>query len=86
VQYSLLTDQLGSTSVVTDQSGAEKARRLYRPCSDSGTLLTDRQFTGQRSEEAGLGPLYDCNAYSLQPVLFSRLPRATFWRSLRNTR
>ncbi len=63
VLYSLLTDQLGSTSVVTHQSGAEKARQLYRSFGESrwssGTLLTDRQFTGQRSEEAGLGSLYD---------------------------
>lgn len=61
MQYSLLTDQLGSTSVVTDQSGAKKVRQLYRPFGESrgssDTLLTDRQFTGQRSEEASLGSL-----------------------------
>jgi hypothetical protein len=42
----LLSDRLGSTSLVTDQSGAEQARQLYKPFGESrwssGTLLTDR--------------------------------------------
>jgi RHS repeat-associated protein/uncharacterized repeat protein (TIGR01451 family) len=73
VLYYLLNDHLGSTSLVTDQSGVEQARQLYKPFGESrwssGTLLTDRKFTGQRSEEAGLGSLYDYGARMYSPAL-----------------
>jgi RHS repeat-associated protein len=71
--YYLLTDRLGSTSVVTTQSGGVVAQQLYKPWGEarwiSGTLPTDRKFTGQRSEEATLGSLYDYGARAYSPRL-----------------
>ena len=76
--YYLFSDHLGSTNLVTTASGAEVARQLYKPFGEprwtSGTLPTDRRFTGQRSEEATLGSLHDYNArfYSPRWAVFSR--------------
>ena len=64
VVYYLHGDQLGSTSLTTNASGAEVARQLYYPYGEvrwsSGTLPTDYTFTGQRNE-ASFG-LLDYNA------------------------
>ena len=69
--YYLHTDHLGSTSLATDENGNEVARQGYYPYSDTryatGTLPTDRRFTGQRWE-AALG-LYDYKARFYDPVL-----------------
>ena len=73
VLYYLLSDHLGSTSVITDQSGNVVSRQFYKPYGEprwsTGTLPTDRRFTGQRSEEAGLGSLYDYGARFYSPAL-----------------
>jgi RHS repeat-associated protein len=51
-------DHLGSTSVVSDESGQEVGRASYDPFGEvytaTGTLATDRRFTGQRLDETGL--------------------------------
>jgi RHS repeat-associated protein len=51
-------DHLGSTRIMTDQSGAVVARYDYKPFGDtinkSGTLANDIQFTGHRVD-AGIG-------------------------------
>ncbi len=69
----LLTDHLGSTSVSYNTStGAVSAQRytLYgAPRGPASTFSTDYRFTGQRSEEAGLGSLYDYNARHYSPAL-----------------
>jgi len=69
--YFLFGDHLGSTSIVTDQNRTVVAQRLYKPYGETrwanGTLPTDYRFTGQRSEEAGLGSLYDYNARHYSP-------------------
>lgn len=71
--YYLLSDHLGSTAVVANQSGGIVAQQLYKPWGESrwasGTLPTDRKFTGQRSEEANLGSLYDFQARAYSPRL-----------------
>ena len=73
VLYYLLSDHLGSTTVITDQSGNVVSQQLYKPYGEprwsTGTLPTDRRFTGQRSEEAGLGSLYDYGARFYSPAL-----------------
>jgi len=52
VVYYLHTDHLGSTSLVTNDSGGEVARQWYYPYGDTryatGTLPTDCRFTGPR--------------------------------------
>lgn len=59
-------DHLGSASLTTNTSGAIVAQVRYKPWGETryatGSLLTDRKWTGQRSEEATLGSLYDFNA------------------------
>jgi RHS repeat-associated protein len=66
-------DNLGSTSVTTDASGAEVGRQRYYPYGaprfQSGVLRTDYRFTGQRSEEAKFGSLYDYGARFYSPYL-----------------
>ena len=66
-------DNLGSTSLTTDSSGAEVGRQKYYPFGSprvqTGTLKTDYRFTGQRSEEANFGSLYDYGARFYSPVL-----------------
>jgi RHS repeat-associated protein len=56
-------DHLGSTSLVTNDTGGFVARVLYYPYGETryeeGTLPTDYQFTGQRKEGFGL---YDYRA------------------------
>jgi RHS repeat-associated protein len=59
--YYILGDQLGSTSVVMDAGGVKKGEQRYYPFgetrSTTGTLYTDRLFTGQQ-EITGLGLYY----------------------------
>jgi len=66
-------DNLGSTSLTTDANGAEVGRQKYFPFGaprvQTGTLKTDYRFTGQRSEEANFGSLYDYGARFYSPVL-----------------
>jgi RHS repeat-associated protein len=69
-------DHLGSTSLVTNDTGGFVARVLYYPYGETryeagpggtaGTLPTDYQFTGQRKEGFGL---YDYQARFYDPLL-----------------
>ncbi len=71
VLYYLLSDHLGSTTVVVDAQGQKVSQQRYYPFGgvrwSEGTLPTDRQFTGQRLE-AGLG-LYDYKARYYDPAI-----------------
>jgi len=73
VVHYLLTDHLGSTAVTADATGAQEARQWYYPFggprANLNNLPTDRRFTGQRSEEATLGSLYDFVARPYSPYL-----------------
>jgi hypothetical protein len=73
VVYYLLSDHLGSTSVVTNSQGGQVTRQWYYPFGEPraafSSLPTDRRFTGQRSEEAALGSLYDFVARPYSPYL-----------------
>jgi RHS repeat-associated protein len=70
--YFLHSDHLGSTTVTTDLSqnivGQQRYFAYGEPRNTSGTLHTDRRFTGQR-EETGLGSLYDYNARYYSPLI-----------------
>jgi RHS repeat-associated protein/uncharacterized repeat protein (TIGR01451 family) len=69
--YYVLKDHLGSASVVTDASGNIVGEQRYYPFGEtrwtSGTMLTDKLFTGQR-EMAGLG-IYHYGARFYEPYL-----------------
>ena len=55
--YYLLTDHLGSTSVITDANGVHMDGASYVPFGarrQSDVTLTDKLFTGQRSDGTGL--------------------------------
>ena len=60
----LLTDQLGSTSLAADASGAKISEMRYKPWgevryeSPSGSLPTDYTYTGQRSYTDSFGLMY----------------------------
>jgi len=62
-------DHLGSASLSTNASGGKTAEMRYYPYGEtrSGSMTTDRQYTGQR-REIGLG-LYDYNARYYDPLL-----------------
>ncbi len=64
-------DHLGSASLATTSGGAVHSQQRYLPYGaerwHSGTLPTDYRFTGQRSEEATLGSLYDYGARFYYP-------------------
>jgi RHS repeat-associated protein len=68
-------DHLGSASLTTDANGAPTSQLRYlpygapRPGYPTGSVPTDYRFTGQRSEEASLGSLYDYGARMYSPVL-----------------
>ena len=71
--YFLLGDHLGSTAITANGSGGWNGEVRYRAWGEtryasSGTPTTFR-FTGQRSEEAGLGSLYDYGARFYSPVI-----------------
>jgi RHS repeat-associated protein len=69
--YYVLKDHLGSASVVTDASGNILGEQRYYPFGETrlstGTIFTDRLFTGQR-EMAGLG-IYHYGARFYSPKL-----------------
>jgi len=60
---------------VAAASGAPVGRQLYYPygatCASTGSLPTDRQFTGQRNAGAGgdYGSLYDFGARFYSPAI-----------------
>jgi RHS repeat-associated protein len=62
-------DHLGSASLTTDIYGGVNDEMRYYPYGDarSGTMATDRRFTGQR-EETAIG-LYDYKARYYDPVI-----------------
>jgi RHS repeat-associated protein len=67
-------DHLGSTSLTTNLSGTKVSEVRYYPFGEvrysSGSLPSDRTFTGQRAENAGaVGSLMDYGARFLSPVL-----------------
>src|SRR5262245_57855856 len=61
--YFILGDQLGSSSVVTDASGSTVGEDRFYPYGETrfttGTMYTDKLFTGQR-EMTGLGIYHYC--------------------------
>ena len=69
--YYTLKDHLGSASVVTNASGVEVGTQRYYPFGETrvstGTIYTDRLFTGQR-EMAGLG-IYHYGARFYSPKI-----------------
>jgi len=73
--YYLHSDHLGSTSLTTNATGGWVGEMKYlpygspRPGYPTGSVPTDRRFTGQRSEEATLGSLYDYGARFYSPVV-----------------
>ncbi len=89
--YYLFSDHLGSTNVSYNTStGAVSAQRYTpygAPRGPASTLPTDYRFTGQRSEEAALGSLYDYNArfYSPRWAVFSARTRSCRVRAIRPT-
>jgi RHS repeat-associated protein len=69
--YYVLKDHLGSASAVTDASGNTVGEQRYYPFGETrlstGSMFTDKLFTGQR-EMAGLG-VYHFNARFYSPKL-----------------
>ncbi|HXQ38714.1 MAG TPA: RHS repeat-associated core domain-containing protein, partial [Anaerolineales bacterium] len=69
--YYVLKDHLGSASVVTNASGTILGENRYYPFGETrlttGTIFTDKLFTGQR-EMAGLG-IYHYGARFYSPKL-----------------
>jgi len=69
--YYMLKDHLGSASVVTDASGTILGEQRYYPFGETrlttGTIYTDKLFTGQR-EMAGLG-IYHYQARFYSPKI-----------------
>lgn len=69
--YYILKDHLGSASVITDSSGTILGEQRYYPFGETrlttGTIYTDKLFTGQR-EMAGLG-IYHYQARFYSPKL-----------------
>ena len=69
--YFVLKDKLGSASVVTDSTGAIVGEQRYYPFGETrvttGTIYTDKLFTGQR-EMAGLG-IYHYGARFFSPKI-----------------
>jgi len=84
--YYTLKDHLGSASVVTDASGVTVGEQRYYPYGETrlttGTIYTDKLFTGQR-ELAGLG-IYHYNARFYSPKLGRFLSPDTIVQSFAN--
>jgi len=63
-------DHLGSSNLITDESGSQIALYEYRPfgavSSQSGTYTTDIKFTGKIQDDTGL---YYCGARYYDPVI-----------------
>src|SRR5688500_5322716 len=78
--YYTLKDHLGSASVVTDASGNILGENRYYPYGETrlttGTIFTDKLFTGQR-EMVGLG-IYHYGARFYSPKLGRFLSPDTF--------
>ncbi len=74
VQY-LLTDHLGSTVAVTNQSGTLTSQQRYLPFGEeraipnSPILATDFGYTGQRLLDSGMGGIMDYKARFYSPSL-----------------
>ena len=68
----LLGDHLGSTTVTANSAGVRTAELRYKPWGQArtgvGTTRTSYRFTGQRSEEAGIG-LYWYNSRLYDPLI-----------------
>ena len=83
--YYLHSDHLGSASLVTVPGGGVHSQMRYYAYGEvrasSGTVPTDRRFTGQR-EETGLG-LYDYAARRYDPLLGRFIQADTIVPSLR---
>jgi len=64
---------LGSASVMLNSSGAKIGEMRYTPFGETrlitGSVPTDRRYTGQRQESVGLGSLYDYGARFYSPAL-----------------
>ena len=86
--YYLLGDHLGSTALTANSSGGLYAELRYKPWGEnrytSGTTPTTYRFTGQRSEESGLGSLYDYGARFYSPALGRFLSADTIVPQLEN--
>ena len=84
--YYILKDHLGSASVVTDASGNTVGEDRFYPFGETrlttGTIYTDRLFTGQR-EMAGLG-IYNYGARFYSPKLGRFLSADTLVPGYRN--
>ena len=84
--YYVLKDHLGSASVVTDSTGTIVGEQRYYPYGEtrvtSGTIYTDKLFTGQR-EMAGLG-IYHYGARFYSPKLGRFLSADTIVPNLYN--
>lgn len=69
--YWLHGDHLGSTSLTTSITGTKVSELRYYPWGGTrwvtGTMATDKRFTGQRLE-SGIGGLYDYGARFHSPV------------------
>ncbi len=71
----LVGDHLGSTSLTLAWGGTEVGRLKYYPFGETrsgyptGSVPTDRRFTGQRQEDSGLGSLYDYGARFYSPAI-----------------
>jgi RHS repeat-associated protein len=71
----LHADHPGSASLTTDANGNPTSQLRYLPYGaprsgyPTGSVPTDYRFTGQRSEEATLGSLYDYGARFYSPYL-----------------
>ena len=69
-----IADHLGSTSLTLDASGNKIGEMKYMPFGETrpgyptGSVPTDRRYTGQR-EETGLGSLYDYGARLYSPAI-----------------
>jgi RHS repeat-associated protein len=72
--YWIQGDQLGSASLTTNITGTVVSEQRYYPFGEtrwvSGTMTTDRLFTGQKSENISLvGSLMDFAAREYSPIL-----------------
>jgi RHS repeat-associated protein len=84
--YYTLKDHLGSASVVTNASGATVGEQRYYPFGETrlttGSIFTDKLFTGQR-EMSGLG-IYHFNARFYSPKIGRFLSADTIVPSMAN--
>ena len=71
--YWIHGDHLGSASLTTDANGQVVSEMRFYPFGEtrwvSGTMPTNRTYTGQLAEPNGLGSLMDYNAREYSPLL-----------------